>query len=293
MPKYSILVPVFNKLECLGKSFGSILNQTYDDYEVVVVDDCSTQPGIAELLQALANYSDKVKVFRQRENRGIGFTRNNLLRRATGDYFIFVDSDDYIELDLLETVDKFVENGVDVVRYQNVSEPATRRQRMIEMRKDPYRFCCEPTDVISGEEALSLWFSGVNKINMLPWSYCVKAELYDGLKFPDMRILEDYPVMPAVVARADKVQAIDYVGYHYMQYDKSLTKRPSRKSQIDARTEKLEMLRIATQKAKRNLQRVGVSGTAIQGHGYEMQGRILDKEQKLQALLERETIKME
>ena len=293
MPKFSILVPVYNKLECLGRSFSSIVNQTFDDYEVVVVDDHSTQPGVVEFLKEFAKYDEKIRVYRNRENQGIGTTRNSLLKKATGDYLIFVDSDDYIERDLLETVNEYVDDGVEVVRFQCVSEPATRRQLMIERQKNPYRFCCEPTDVISGEEALSLWFSGVNKINMLPWSYCVKKELYEGLRFPDMRVLEDYPVMPAVVARADKVQAIDYVGYHYMQYDKSLTKRPTRKSQINERQEKLEQLKIASRKAMRNLQRVGVSGVAIKGHGSELEGRILDKEEKIRALMEYETMKMD
>ena len=289
MPKYSFLVPVYNKLECLNRSFASIFNQTYDDYEVIVINDGSSQEGIPEYLQELAKFSEKVRVVNHEQNCGIGKTRNDLIHLAKGEYLIFVDSDDYIEPELLEKVNESVENGVDVVRFQCVSEAATENQQKIESQKNPYRFCCKPTGIISGEKALIEWCAGVNKINMLPWSYCVKADLYQNLPFPEMPVLEDYAVMPVVVAKAKKVQAIDYVGYHYMQYDKSLTKQKDIDSEIKERSAKLELLKHATKHTRRNLRKSKVSRPTREFYNRVLDSRILDKIKKLQAAIEKES----
>ena len=290
MPKYSFLVPVYNKLECLDRAFTSIFNQTLDDYEIVVINDASSQEGITEYLQELAKFSEKVRVVNHEQNCGIGKTRNDLIHMATGDYLIFVDSDDYIEPELLERVNSSVDKGVDVVRFQCVSEAATENQQKIESQKDPYRFCCKPTEIISGEKALIEWCAGTNKINMLPWSYCVRADLYQNLPFPEMPVLEDYAVMPVVVAKAKKVQAIDYVGYHYMQYDKSLTKQKDIDSEIQERTVKLELLKHATKHTRQNLRKSKVSRSTRNRYDRVLDSRISDKMHKLKKLAEKESM---
>ena len=224
MPKFSFMVPVYNKEGYLVKCIESLTGQTYGDFEVVIVDDHSMGDNSYTLARMLAKKDPRIKVHRNRRNLGIGQTRNELLKKAKGRYLIFVDPDDYVERELLERINEVLVEDLDIVRFQNIAEPATPEQAEIEATKNPYRFSCEPTPTISGEEAFVKWMFGVNKLNTMPWTYCVRREFYSGIQYPDMPVLEDFPVTPYLVASAKRVRAIDYMGYHYMQYNDSLTK---------------------------------------------------------------------
>jgi glycosyltransferase involved in cell wall biosynthesis len=233
MIKYSILVPVHNQLEFLKKYFKFIQNQSYTNYEIVVVDDYSTDGSY----EYLSNLNDpKIHLIRNSKNFGIGETRNILLSNACGEYVLFVDPDDYIEPDLLLNIDKENDN-LDIIRFQNVIEPATENQKQLEYGKDPYRYSVEPTGVITGEEALLKWCLGEKQINTFPWTYAIKKELYNGTTFPSTNVLEDFAIIPYVLAKSKKVKAIDYLGYHYMKYDESLS---ANKNSIEFKKRKLD-----------------------------------------------------
>lgn len=257
MCKFSIMVPLYNKLPQLKLYFERIINQSFTDYEIVVVDDCSFD-GSYEYIKSLNN--DKIKLYRNNINLGLGLTRNELLKHANGKYLLFVDPDDYIEYDLLKVLDEHLNNGIDVLRFQNESVPTTEEQRKIEEEKGIYRFCCRPTGIISGEDALLEWFTGENNINTLPWTYCIKSTLYDGIKYPDLSVLEDFSVTPYIVAKAKKVKAIDYRGYYYLQYNESLTKVNLPKDEnIKYAYYKLGILKNVIELLKDNINKTNVS----------------------------------
>lgn len=222
MIKYTIMVPVYNKIECLKKYFTRIINQNFDDYEIIVVDDCSFD-GSYEYLKEIEIFCNKLTIYRNQINLGIGQTRNILLSKANGKYLLFVDPDDYIEISLLQELDKYYNLDLDIIRFQNVIEPIGKKQILNEKGKNLYRYSCKPTDVISGEEAFLLWCFGERNINTFPWTYMIKKELYDGVKYPDTSVLEDFAITPYLIAKSNKVKAIDYIGYHYLKYDSSLS----------------------------------------------------------------------
>ena len=68
---------------------------------------------------------------------------------------------------------------------------------------------------------------GINKRNTMPWTYCIKRSLYNDIKYPETNILEDFAITHYLIAKAKRVKAIPFVGYHYLQYDDSLTKNYS------------------------------------------------------------------
>lgn len=100
MPRFSILVPVYNALPHLNDALASILNQTLSDYEVVLVDDGSTD-GSAEVCDVFAAACDNVAVIHQ-ENSGLLLARRVALGRASGDYIVTLDADDVLRSDALE-----------------------------------------------------------------------------------------------------------------------------------------------------------------------------------------------
>lgn len=111
MPKYSIIVPVYNMSKLLPKCVESIKAQTYKDYEVVLVDDCSTDESY-KMCCDIAAEDAKFRVVRQDKNRGLSATRNLGMKNVTGQYITFVDPDDYIENDLLEEIEAKQKNDI-------------------------------------------------------------------------------------------------------------------------------------------------------------------------------------
>lgn len=114
--KISIVTSVYNtKAEYLQDYIDSIMEQTYQNYEVVIVDDGSTSRETIELLKKIkAEYKAKVSVYFQETNQGLTAGRNYALDKAEGEYVCFIDSDDYYASDFLEKMIQPVETGTDI-----------------------------------------------------------------------------------------------------------------------------------------------------------------------------------
>ncbi len=110
MNMVSVIVPVYNRAYCMRKCLDSILNQTFADWECIVVDDGSTD----DTWNVCVEYAGKDRrfVICRQENKGVSAARNKALDSATGRYVTFVDSDDYIEIDFLEKLLREVGKGV-------------------------------------------------------------------------------------------------------------------------------------------------------------------------------------
>ena len=98
--KVTILSPCYNVGQFLPKYFETVLGQTYSNLQVVLIDDGSKDDTWA-VMQEYAAKDSRVEIYHQ-ENQGVASTRNNLLDKVKGDYVLFVDSDDWIELDMVE-----------------------------------------------------------------------------------------------------------------------------------------------------------------------------------------------
>lgn len=97
----SVLVPVFNSQQYLRNCLKSILNQSFTDFELVIVDDGSIDQSY-KIIEEFAKQDTRIKAFRKENEKSISKTRNFLLDHISGDYFIFIDSDDIIEKDFLK-----------------------------------------------------------------------------------------------------------------------------------------------------------------------------------------------
>ncbi len=113
---FSIIIPVYNVAPYLKECLDSIINQTFKDFEVICVNDGSTDNSL-EILNEYAQKDDRIKVYSQ-ENQGSGVARNYGLDMAKGKYIAFVDPDDWIELNHLETLyNTFQKTGVEVIEF--------------------------------------------------------------------------------------------------------------------------------------------------------------------------------
>ena len=111
MPKFSIIIPVYGVENYIKKCLDSVFSQTYNDMEVIVVND-----GTKDNSMAIVNQYP-VKIINQ-ENAGLSAARNTGVTYATGEYLFFLDSDDYIEPNLLLEVSKMLDNNPDLIRFQ-------------------------------------------------------------------------------------------------------------------------------------------------------------------------------
>ena len=128
--RFSTIVPVYNVEKYLAKCIESILNQTNQDFELLLVNDGTKDNSQKIIDEYVAKYPDKVYGF-VKENGGLSDARNYGVERAKGEYIIFIDSDDYVDDELLEKVNDAIEKnaGVDVVGYNLVDVDESGKQR--------------------------------------------------------------------------------------------------------------------------------------------------------------------
>ncbi len=116
MPEITVIVPVYNVEQYLRRCIDSILRQSFQDFELICVNDCSPDGSQAILEEYKNRYPDKVRVLVNQINMGLGKTRERGIEHALGRYITFVDSDDYIKEDYLETYEaKMRETDVDLI----------------------------------------------------------------------------------------------------------------------------------------------------------------------------------
>lgn len=210
MVKFSIIVPVYNVEKYLEDCLNSILNQAYENFEVIVVNDGS-QDNSQDIINKFVKKDSRVKSFKKK-NGGVSDTRNYGISKALGDYFIFVDSDDTINDRLLEKLNEEIgkNKDIDLVKYQ------------IQMTdKEPVEEF-KTFEMLNGEEAFLELLK--DDLFVSPVTYAYRLEYFKSKKFKYEvgRVHEDFGLTPLIVISADKVSAIDYVGYNYIVRENSI-----------------------------------------------------------------------
>lgn len=207
MPKFSIIVPVYNVENYIKKCLDSIFDQTYKDYEVIVVNDGTKDNS----MNIVNNY--KVKIVTQK-NQGLSAARNHGVEKAKGEYLIFLDSDDYWDKDLLLNLSESITNNPDVVRFQ-IKEVYENSDKEIEYKEQEF----EGLDGVSA-------FNKIVKYHYVEnaWCYAIKRSYYlkEKFSFKKGTIHEDYGLIPLVIIKAQSVNSISYVGYNYLQRQGSI-----------------------------------------------------------------------
>lgn len=203
--KFSIVIPVYNVEKYIDKCLNSILCQSYDNFEVIIVND-GTKDNSQKIID---KYVKKDKRFKSyiKKNGGLSSARNYGLDYVKGDYLLFVDSDDYIEPELLKKLFVLLNNReYDVVKFklQLVTEDGDliRKERGFNTSKD-----------VALKEILSLEY------NEPACTYCYNMKFWkkNNFKYAIGKIHEDFGLTPLVLYRANSIYYLDYYGYNYVQ----------------------------------------------------------------------------
>lgn len=200
----SVIIPVYNVEVYLEECINSVFAQTYTDLEIILVDDGSNDRS-GEICDFYRNIDPRIRVFHT-DNHGLSEARNYGIDHLCGDYIYFIDSDDWINPDVLE-------KGLDRIGSADV-----------------LCFGC-PSAYYSGHEALVAHING--KIGPAAWNKLYKRECFSSIRFPKDRKYEDMATTYKILYKANKVVCIDYSGYHYRSREGSICHTIDLKNIID------------------------------------------------------------
>ncbi|MBE5873478.1 MAG: glycosyltransferase [Lachnospiraceae bacterium] len=212
--KISVIVPVYNVEKYLEQCVDSILCQTYDNLELILVDDGS-KDGSGQICDCYAERDSRIRVIHQ-ENKGISAARNVGLDVATGEYIAFVDSDDFIKPEMYEVmIGAIAENDADIVlcNYCKVTEEG-----------EPEIDCkYVKNETASGLEALEWLEREHNWSYVVVWTRVYKKRVFQELRFKEKCIHEDEFIAHQVYLQCDKVTGVEESFYCYRRNATSVT----------------------------------------------------------------------
>jgi glycosyltransferase involved in cell wall biosynthesis len=214
--KVSVIIPVFNTEKYLRRCLDSVLIQTFTDFELILVDDCSmdASPAICD------DYADKdtrIKVIHNSQNQGSSKSRKTGADISIGDYVLFVDSDDWIENDMLE-----------VMYSKAISENLTI-------------VCCDLyVDKLDGIKYKKQGIIGADKISIIKqllsnsvwhnlWNKLISKYIFKKVIFPDLSNGEDWVIIVQAVYYAERIDYLPKAMYHYCPNSESLTSSRDRR----------------------------------------------------------------
>lgn len=212
----SIIVPVYNVEEYLEECLKSIISIKDVKTQIICIDDCSTDSSSA-ILNKYDNYNN-IEIVKNKNNIGLASSRNEGLKRADGQFVLFVDSDDFINPDSIKNiVNKAIEDSLDVL-YFDVEEFGNLEGTDTNRRKRKYRY--ETSD---GVTILDHMIRNKEMFGSVWSALYRKSFLCEGnIKFIDGILHEDIPYTFEVLNQAKRVSVVNELGYFYRQHEKSI-----------------------------------------------------------------------
>lgn len=219
MPKISVIVPVYNVEKYLPACIDSILAQTYEDFELILVDDGSPdQCGV--ICDRYAAQDPRIRVVHQ-ENMGLAGARNAGMDIAGGELLTFIDSDDLVSRRYLEYLAEAVDASDADLSVCRPSEFVDANEASVISADSGARASYE---VLSGKDACVAMYNGSPKVPFIACGKLFRTQLIRDLRFPVGRLHEDQAFTPFACYRAGKAASLDVPLYFYRVRDASITR---------------------------------------------------------------------
>ena len=205
----SVIVPVYNVEKYLDRCVNSLLNQTYENIEIILVDDGSTDNS-SEICNKWCKQDDRIRTF-HKINGGLSSARNYGIKKAKGKYITFVDSDDWIDENTFEIIN---EQKADMYIYGIYINDENGRKTM-------------KTPTCNGKYNSLEVLIKLNTYSNIDVSVCNKIflkSLFENIEFPDKKKCEDYYIIYKLIDKADNIYISNKCNYHYFQRNNSITR---------------------------------------------------------------------
>lgn len=218
----SVIVPVYNAEKYLEKCLDSIVRQTYDNLEIILVDDESSDKS-GEICDSWGKKDNRIRVIHQKK-AGAGAARNRALDLSTGDFVAFVDSDDYLSYRMYEILMSYFNDQTDIVEceFVNVYGNNFRFEYNYSQKAKEYS-----TDEAMKEHILDRHF------RQLIWNKLYRRKCIENIRFPEGKKIDDEFWMYQVIGKANKLIHCTCTLYAYRQQENSVmhTLTPQKRTQ--------------------------------------------------------------
>lgn len=221
--KYSFIIPVYNVEKYLEECLESILMQKYTNYEIILINDCSTDKS-SLICEKYSKKNNSIKYINNKQNMGISKVRNQGLKLATGDYIIFIDSDDFYNQDFLLEVNKILDKKkYDVL----ISEFVVKKDYPEAREVNDIVFDTTRINDKTHEEILKYIY--VKRMINTVWRFIVKRSVItdNNIYFVDNIIHEDEEWVPKLLCNAQTIYCLNKKYYTYRIREHSITSAPS------------------------------------------------------------------
>ena len=207
-PKYSIITPMYNSFSLMNRYFDSLNNQTFKDFEIIIVDDCSTDSSYEKAFEYAKKSDLNIRVLKTEKNFGPGNARNLGISVAKGDYILFLDSDDYLSDVCIEKLNDVENYDILLFDYNRI-----KKSRIIPCQTLRKHF----SDLISREEVI-LWAT----TNVCGKVYKRSILLQEKIVFPNLIRYEDFVFFVKSVTVSNTIKYLDEELYNYVDNSSSI-----------------------------------------------------------------------
>lgn len=206
-----VIVPIYKVEKYLRKCIDSLIGQTYKDINIILVDDGSPD-NCGVICDEYARKYDNIIVL-HKENGGLSDARNYGMLHSSAELIMFLDSDDWIELDMIELMVKHMQDDVDIVACHSILEfPAKISSK---------RKITNKVDIVSNESAIKMVLD--KKLNVSAWGKLYRRILFEKVQYPINCLHEDVPVIFQLLDKVKKVAIINSHLHHYRQQESSIS----------------------------------------------------------------------
>lgn len=217
----SIIVPVYKVEKYLCRCIDSIIHQTYSNLEIILIDDGSPD-SCPQICDEYAKKDTRIKVI-HKKNEGAGVARNAGLKVFSGEYVMFVDSDDYLyENAVLSLYERLCLDDSDMVIGKHVDVYNNG-----DLNGD---FCSFMCDTVLDRDAL---YSEMGRYSVSPWAKLYARKVIESIRYPSFKCAEDLFVFPEIISKCNKISILNDNVYYYFQNVESITHKREAASKRD------------------------------------------------------------
>lgn len=217
-PKVSIIVPIYNVESYLKKCITSVLTQTFTNFECILVDDCSSD-GCSGICDEYEKQDSRILVIHKGNNEGLSYARKTGFEHSCGEYILNIDSDDFIEKNMIEKlVTNAVSENCDIVYCSYYHHGKSG---------DPF---IKKVPIFTADTIMNIknTIFDYNSQGGIIWNKLIKRNIYEKIDFPKVSCAEDRYISIQLLSFAEKIGYVDLPLYHWVFHQSSLTNEPKK-----------------------------------------------------------------
>ena len=225
MPTLSVIVPVYNTEKYIEKCINSILNSSFKDLEIIIVNDGSTDNSEEIINKIIKEKKDFNIKYLKKENGGLSDARNFALSYVTGKFISFIDSDDYIDVNLYKNLEKYMKQDIDLIKFK--MKKVDEEGNILEKLDGPVFEKC------TGEEGYKKLCVD-DKFLDPACIYLYKTKFFkeNNFKYAKGLYHEDFGLTSLIILKASSFVSTEEFGYYYLQTKNSITRDKDYKKEI-------------------------------------------------------------